>query len=477
MNAVVIRGARVADGTGAALVEADLRVEGDRIAQIGDVSVGGAVEIDATGLVLAPGLIDVHTHDDLALVRTPDLLPKITQGVTTVIAGNCGLSLPGYAGPQPEAAPFGLFRDMGAYTFPRVRDWTRAVRAASPSVNVAVLIGHSTLRAAVMDRFDRPASDGEVSGMVDRARQAIEDGAIGLSSGLAYPAAKAATEAELTDLLAGVADLGGVYTTHLRDERAGLIDAVAEAIRTSQTGGLPLVISHHKCMGRSNHGLVKRTLPMIDGARDVALDVYPYVASSTILNPEVVDDADTVLISASSQHPDAIGRDLDDIAGEWGVDRRTAAERLCPGGAIYFQMDEADLRRVMSHPRCMIGSDGIPADSHPHPRLWGTFPRVLGRYVREDAVLSLEAAIHRMTGLAARTFGLNDRGHIAVGAYADLVLFDPETVSDRADFSTPKLAATGIEAVFVNGQCAYRPESGVTARAGRILTDRLEARQ
>lgn len=472
MSAVVIRGARVADGTGAPLFEADLRIEDDRIAEVGDVRANGVEEIDATGLVLAPGLIDVHTHDDLALIRTPNMLPKISQGVTTVIAGNCGLSLPGYAGPQPEAAPFGLFRDAGAYRFATVIDWSSAVRAAAPAVNVAILIGHSTLRAVVMDLFDRPATDAEIAQMIEHARRNIEEGAIGLSSGLAYPAAHAAPEAEVTALLSGLADLGGIYTTHLRDERAGVVEAVAEALRTSASAGLRLVISHHKCMGRSNHGLVNRTLPMIDAAADVALDVYPYTASSTILNPDVVEDAEQVLISASLPHPEAIGRDLDDIAADWGIDRRTAAERLCPGGAIYFQMDEADLRRVMSHPRCMIGSDGIPADSHPHPRLWGTFPRVLGRYARDACVLSLETAIHRMTGLAADSFGLAGRGRITEGAFADLVLFDPETVIDRADFDRPMRPSDGIVAVFVNGVLSFLPEQGSIGRAGRVLTDR-----
>lgn len=473
MNKIIIRGGKLVDGQGAPAYLADVLIEGDRISAIGEIEGHKDAEvIDATGLIVAPGLIDVHTHDDMAVIDSPEMLAKVSQGVTTVIVGNCGVSLAPYRGEEPETPPLSLFRDTQAYRYASFIEWKLAVEQACPAVNVAKLIGHATLRQKTMDQLDRPATDTEIEAMRRELEAALTQGAIGLSTGLAYPAAREATEKEVTAIASTMSTTGGVYCTHLRNERDRVVESVGEALRTATNAGVPLVISHHKCMGRPNHGLVAKTLPMIDAGSDVALDVYPYLASSTALDPARVEQADRILVSYSAPHPEVTGRDLTDIAAEWGVTPIEAAERLLPGSAIYFEMAEDDLKRVISNPKTMFGSDGISSDEHPHPRLWGTFPRVLGRYVREVGLLGLEEAIHRMTKLSADNFGITDRGVIRTGAYADLLIFDADTIIDHADFQTPTRLADGIEVVIVNGGVCYQPSLGSLSRNGRVLTER-----
>jgi N-acyl-D-aspartate/D-glutamate deacylase len=255
-----------------------------------------------------------------------------------------------------------------------------------------------------------------------------------------------------------------------------VVEAVREALDTGRRAGVSTVISHHKCVGRRNYGRTIETLDLIRrGAEtgDVAIDVYPYTASATSLLPDFVDHADSILISWSETHPEWAGRTLDDAAASWGCDRRAAAARLDPAGAVYFQIDEADLCRVLAHERSMIGSDGIAGRGLPHPRLWGTFPRVLARYVRESGLLTLTDAIHKMTGLPASVFGLDGRGLIAVGAAADLVLFDPVTIEDAASYEEPEQPARGLSHVFVNGELTWTDGAHTGARAGRFITRRL----
>jgi N-acyl-D-amino-acid deacylase len=255
-----------------------------------------------------------------------------------------------------------------------------------------------------------------------------------------------------------------------------VVESLDETFATAARARVPVVISHHKCAGPRNWGRTAETLPLIAAARErqpVGLDAYPYAAGSTILREDLVTDAYRILVSWSGPHPEAAGRDLAAVAAGWGVDLREAARRLQPAGAIYFQMDEADVRRVLTFPPTMIGSDGLPHDRHPHPRLWGTFPRVLGRYARELGLFPLEVAVHKMTGLTARTFGLVGRGRIAPGCFADLVVFDPATVIDRATYERPCEPAAGIEHVFVNGVLSW--SAGMTTvrrRAGRLLDRR-----
>jgi N-acyl-D-aspartate/D-glutamate deacylase len=322
-----------------------------------------------------------------------------------------------------------------------------------------------------MDRFDRPANPHEIaamSGVLDREMVA---GALGLSSGLAYEAGSHAPKEEMVALAKVVGRHGGLYVTHIRNEGNHVREAVDEAIAIGDQAGCRVVISHHKCLYRANWGRSRETLAAIDRAgNDVALDVYPYTASSTVLTLDRVRQAERIIITWSQTEPGLKGYDLDDIAAQWRCNRIEAARRLQPGGAIYFNMDEADLARIMRHPRCMIASDGIPSHRHPHPRLWGTFPRVLGQHVREEQLLSLPEAVHKMTGLPARVFGFTDRGVIAPGMAADIVLFDPATIIDCATYAEPTLPANGIMEVFVAGESVMRAGSATHRPVGRMLT-------
>jgi N-acyl-D-amino-acid deacylase len=283
----------------------------------------------------------------------------------------------------------------------------------------------------------------------------------------------AAADIEELALLARIAgDAGGVYTTHIRDESDKVIESLDEAFATGRRGSVPVVVSHHKCAGPRNWGRTVQTLAHIDAARaqqPIALDMYPYIAGSTVLRKQMVDGIIDIMVTWSTPHPETAGRMLADIAAEWSCTQQEACERLQPGGACYFQMCEDDVQRVLEYPATMIGSDGLPHDAHPHPRLWGTFPRVLGHYSRELGLFSLETAVHKMSGLSARNFKLEDRGEIREGAYADLVVFDAATVKDVATFEQPKAVSMGIERVFVNGATAYRSGQIEIGRNGRFL--------
>lgn len=470
----LIVGGTVVDGSGAPPAMADVAIEGDRIVAVGDLAGWrGATVLRADGLVVAPGFIDTHSHDDFAVLATPALAPKISQGVTTVIAGNCGVSAAPLEAPRHFPAPLHLLGPAERYRFARVADYRRAFEAAPAAVNLALFAGHANLRVAAMDASDRPATEAEIRVMGAILDQALADGALGLSTGLAYPAAAAATTDEVIALAGHVARGGGVYVTHLRNERDGVVEAVEEALAIGRVAGVDVIISHHKCIGRRNFGRSTETLARIRAAtaagQAVALDLYPYTASSTVLLPDFIRDADRVLVTSSQPHPEMAGRDLADIAAAWGCPPAEAARRLHPAGAVYFQMDEGDLVRILAEPNAMIGSDGVPSDHHPHPRLWGTFPRVLGRYAREQGVLTLHEAVHRMTGLPARVFGLRGRGRLAPGAFADVVLFDARTVIDRATYDHPCQPADGIAAVLVNGRPVWREGAWTGAAPGRFL--------
>jgi N-acyl-D-amino-acid deacylase len=314
----------------------------------------------------------------------------------------------------------------------------------------------------------------------------MDAGCIGMSAGLAYRSSSAATTAEVIALARAVAKRDGVFTIHLRDEGANVVESVAEAILIAREANVPTILSHHKCVGRNAWGLTQQTLAQISAAREadpglvLELDCYPYTASSTVLMMERVQSATRTVLTHSATFPAFAGRDLADIVREWGLTIEQTIERLSPAGAVYFNMNEDDLLRVLKFPNAMIGSDGLAGSVHtqarPHPRLWGTFPRVLGHYVRERKVLSLADAVHRMTGVPARVFGLTDRGTIRVGAFADLVLFDAATVTDRATFEAPTETALGIKQVWVNGEAVWNGSSvPCHARPGRWLARSVQA--
>jgi N-acyl-D-amino-acid deacylase len=471
---VILRGGTVIDGSGAAAFMADVGLRGGVVAAVGDLPTANAGHvIDCRDRIIAPGFIDVHTHDDQAVFDTPEMHAKTTQGVTTVVVGNCGVSLAPVRLDAPGIAPLPLLGPPQVFRFDTFAAYRDAVKAAPPAVNVAALVGHATLRQATMKGdLERPATAAEVDAMAALLDDSLHAGAIGLSTGLAYPAALAAPTDEVLSLAHVLKrHRGALYTTHLRNERDHVVEAVKEALRIGHESGVTAVISHHKCIGTRNWGRTTETLPLIDKAlkrQDVAMDVYPYTATSTVLLPHFLADADRVLVTYSDPHPEAAARDLSDIAAEWGCSLEEAARRLYPAGAIYFQLSEDDVRRVMRHPRTMIASDGITA-KHPHPRLWGTFTKVLGHYVREENVLSLEDAVHRMTGLPASVFGLTGRGTLTEGAAADLVVFDPATVRDGATYETPVAPSNGIDHVLVAGQAVLSNGTPTDARAGHFL--------
>lgn len=470
---LVLRGGRVIDGSGAPAVTADIGIAGDRIAAIERLPRGsGAAEIDVDGLAVAPGFIDVHTHDDRALLSRPEMAPKVSQGVTTVIAGNCGVSLAPMPTRRPLPPPLDLIGNAEHFRFHRFGDYLDALDAAPAAANAACLVGHSTLRVSAMDRLDRPASESEVEAMRRSLAEALDAGAIGLSSGLWYAPANAAPKAELVALATLLQGAGAIYTTHMRDESDGVLDSLEESFAVGREAEVPVVISHHKVTGKRNFGRTRQTLPKIAaamGSQPVGLDAYPYIASSTVLRPQNIALALKVLITWSKSHPEATGRELAEIARQWGVSQEQACERLQPAGAIYFMMSEEDVRRVLAFEHTMIGSDGLPHDVHPHPRLWGTFARVLGHYCREEKLFPLEEAVRRMTGLPAQRFGLAGRGRLAPGAYADVAVFDPAVIIDRATFAAPTTPAAGIHLVLVNGAAVWRDGAATGARPGRAL--------
>jgi N-acyl-D-amino-acid deacylase len=410
---------------------------------VGDL--GGASadrEVMAGGKAVAPGFIDSHTHDDRAVLCGPACMTcKISQGVTTVVVGNCGVSLSPARFTKRPPPPLDLIGEDGWWRFDSFGDYAHELKKQGSEVNTYALVGHQTMRVEAMDGdVMRVANDGEIERMRLRVKQSLAEGASGFSTGLYYPLNMHATTEEVIAVAEPLRAYGGIYVTHMRDEADGVCASIEETLKIGDRVGCPVWISHHKCSMPENYGRSNQTLALIDAyaqSQEVCFDVYPYPAGSTVLMPDRLRDDVKVMITWSVPHPEMAGKYLSDIARGWTTDIRMAAERLLPAGQITFQMDEADVRRIMAHPMSVIGSDGIPHDAHPHPRLWGTFPRVLGLYARELRLFSLETAVHKMTGRPAAVFGMVDRGVIREGAYADLVMFDPDTVIDRATLSSP----------------------------------------
>lgn len=469
----LIRSATVYDGSGSAPQIADVAFSGDRIIDLGPaLSHSASTIIDAAGLALAPGFIDVHTHDDTSVLHAPAMLPKLSQGVTTVIVGNCGISASPVTlkGALPD--PMNLLGAAENFRYPTFASYIDAIRTASPAVNVAALIGHTALRNNHMDRLDRAAEPHEIEAMRSQLREALAGGALGLSTGLAYGSARAATIEEVVSLAEPLADAGALYVTHMRTETEAILDAMDETFAIGRRSRVPVVISHLKCAGIANWGRSDEVLHALDSARvaqRAGCDCYPYAAGSSTLDLGQVDPRVEITVTWSDPHPEVAGNSLAAIAEQWQLTQLEAARRLQPAGAIYHSISEADMRRILAHPATMIGSDGLPNDPRPHPRLWGTFPRVLGRYSRDENLIPLATAVHKMTGMPAQRFGLAERGLIRVGFHADLVLFDPARIIDTATFTDPIRPAAGITGVWVNGALSYAAEGATGTRAGRFL--------
>ncbi|PSR20445.1 MAG: N-acyl-D-amino-acid deacylase [Sulfobacillus acidophilus] len=506
----ILSGATVIDGTGQRRYLGDVWIEGKYIARITDVAESHPPNwtvIPIEGRIVSPGFIDVHSHaDNAAFLNEPDC-SKIFQGVTTEVTGNCGDSL------APRNAKFAA--DLRAYAerlFPPTpwhgttfRDYWAEAQTRGLVTNVAPLVGQGTLRILAMGLDDRPPTRAERHVMVDALRQSLDDGAFGLSTGLIYPPGLFTATEEIVELATCLGNR--VYATHMRNEADNLIASVQEALNIGRAAHCPVQISHHKACGRENWGKTATTLSLVQAARqegqNVRLDVYPYTASSTVLtsclppwvevggpsdilrrltdfheHQRIFEDIQTglagwenelgsvgaegILISATPDHRWE-GQNLAEISQAMGLDPVAAMLRILVESnlrvsMIAFSMDEGDLQRVMTFPWTMIGSDGLPPGigGKPHPRQFGTFPRVLGTYVRERQWMDLETAVYKMTGLAADTFGLGDRGVIREDMVADLVVFDFDVIADRGQYAAEPIPPIGIDAVYLAGQCVVQ---------------------
>jgi N-acyl-D-amino-acid deacylase len=525
---VKIEGATVIDGTGTAGGRTDVGIEGDSIVALGDLSRESASRtLNASRKVVTPGFIDMHSHSDWALWANRRAESKIRQGVTTEVVGNCGFSpAPVSSEHLEDLRGFALARPSGLdFSWRSMEEYLDAFDAHGMALNVVQLVGHGALRIAAMGFADREPTTGELGQMRALLTAAMEAGAWGLSTGLVYPPGSYATTAEIVTLARVAARHRGFYASHVRGEGATLLDAVAEAIRVGREADLPVQVSHIKAAGRPNWGNVSRALALLDAAAgegiDVTADAYPYTASSTVLRALLpawaladgldamkkrLADGDTrarvrgeltesltgqslvdrvgwanVMISSCPGRPDAVGRRLAELADAWRKDPFDVAAELLMADdgqahVVMFQMDERDLRQALVHPRVMIGSDGSALAPHGelgtgrhHPRSYGTFPRVLGVYARDERLLSLPQAVHKMTGFPARRLGLRDRGVIRVGAKADIVIFDPRTVGDVATYEDPHRYPRGIEHVLVNGSFVVRDGEHTGSLPGTLL--------
>jgi N-acyl-D-amino-acid deacylase len=472
MYDLILRNGTVVDGTRAPRYAADIALAGDRIAAIGKLEGARAdVELDVSGKIVAPGFIDSHTHDDRLMLSAPEMAPKVSQGVTTVIAGNCGISLaPAPNGMRsPVTPPLDIMDDEGSwFRFPTFAAYVEELGAKPAATNCALLVGHTMLRLQAMSNVEKPASRAEAAQMRLLADEALAAGAIGISTGLYYEPASAAPTEEVIEVCRPLSARNALYVTHMRNEGDNILEALEETFRIGRELGVPVVISHHKVAGQPNHGRSKETLPFIEQrmrSQPIGLDCYPYHASSTMLSAGRAALAAKTLVTWSKPHPEVAGMEIGEIASKF----KLSIESLLPAGAIYFSMDEADVQRILAFEHTMIGSDGLPHDAAPHPRLWGTFPRVLGHYARGLGLFPLETAVYKMSGLTAKTFGLQDRGVLREGAFADITIFDAREVDETATFARPIQPAKGIHAVLVNGIAVWKDGRPTGARPGRVL--------
>lgn len=524
---VALRNGRVVDGTGSPWVRADVYVEDGDIVAVGGDDRPARRELDVAGHVVAPGFVDVHTHSDFTLPVDGGARSKVHQGVTLEIVGNCGMSAAPRTGDAAvevadDFAFFGVGDAVDADRWETMGEFLDVLESDGLGLNVGSLVGHKNARVAAVGHEDRAPTDDELAEMRAIVDRAMAEGALGLSTGLIYPPGAFADTDELVALAEVAAAHGGVYATHMRSEGDDLVAAVEEALSVGRRADVPVQISHHKAVGPDNWGKVRYTLRLLELARerdgvDVQCDQYPYAASSTYLRARVppwAHDGGTEALVERLRDPETrerIEADLADYAGDWddilltevqtddlaGVEGRTLADLAARDGEdrspvelmvdilvadecrtrhVHFGMDEADVETVMRHPLTVVGSDGNSlrpdgplGEGIPHPRSYGTFPRVLGTYVREQGVLDLETAVRKMTGQPAARFGLDDRGLLRPGMRADVTVFDPETVGQAGTFTDPAQYATGVRHVLVNGEFVVRAGDHTGARPGTTV--------
>jgi len=524
VNTTVFRRATVYDGTGGPAFQADVSVVGDRIAAIGaDLPTRGDTELDVRGLALAPGFIDIHSHTDTELLIDPRAESKVRQGVTTEVAGQDGTSYGPWS--ERQAAEFresGEARYGANAAFRDIAGFLRLMETHPAAVNLATMVGHGTVRGYVVGVEDRPATEAELARMAELVRQALRQGACGLSSGLEYIPGAFGDLNELTRLAAELQGTGLPYASHMRNEDDQLFSAIEETLNVGRAAGVPVQISHLKAQGERNWWKAEPVLTMLERARDDGIDVmydrYPYVAYSTGLSslfPVWAREGGTQTLLERLRDPgsqarieaavrtkvaqlgswDAVqitstasdslawvrGRRLGELAGESGEDPYDLLVRITAGdgnrtGMVGFGMSEENTERFLEHALGMVCSDGSAlaidgplASGTPHPRNYGTFPRVLGHYCRDRDLMPLERAVYKMTGMPAARLRMPGRGSIAVGFFADLVVFAPDEVADRATFSQPHQYPAGIPHVMVNGSFVIRDGEHTGLAPGRVL--------
>jgi N-acyl-D-amino-acid deacylase len=520
MHDLLLRNGSIVDGTGAPATHGDVAIQGDRVVAVGDLAGRSATRVvNLDGRVVAPGFIDIHTHCDFTLPRYPRAQAMVRQGVTTVVGGNCSFSpFPVTRESIDLMRSYSAFLDAGIdWSWSTAAEYVDMLESLPLGCNIALQVGHGAVRIAAMGFDNRAPTPTELERMQALIAQTLEEGAVGFSSGLIYSPSGYSDTAELVALAQVVAHYGGFYSSHIRGEGATLLNSVAEAITVGREARLPVQLSHHKAVDEPNWGRTRESLGLIDSAQaeglDVLADQYPYTAGSTTLSAllpgwaveggveamqarlcdpatraHIREDifkserfgADTVLVASIPDGPlkQYEGLRLSEIAARHGQDAVDAALDFVTAegariGMITFSMSEDDVRRVMQHPSVAVASDGWTlspeAGGKPHPRSYGTYVRVLGHYVREEGVLSLEEAVRKMTSLPAGRLGRTDLGRLAPGCQADIVVFDPEIVGETATYADPHQYCRGVDYVIVNGQIVIENGRDTGAAAGRVL--------